>query len=90
MKKGYNLAKIFKKKIQMYFLCKQRLTGGYHSSQFILGAECAALNGIWTVNRVFMISGSNFFEANKRKIVEKRDSHAWSILTSLHANSCLN
>lgn len=60
MKKGYNLAKIFKKKIQMYFLCKQRLTGGYHSSQFILGAECAALNGIWTVNRVFMISGSNF------------------------------
>ena len=46
MKKGYNLAKIFKKKIQMYFLCKQRLTGGYHSSQFISGAECAALNGI--------------------------------------------
>lgn len=46
MKKGYNLAKIFKKTMQMYFLCKQRLTGGYHFSQFIVGAECAALNGI--------------------------------------------
>lgn len=70
MKKGYNLAKIFKKKIQMYFLCKQRLTGGYHSSQFILGAECAALNGIWTVNRVFMISGSNFLRQIKRKLLK--------------------
>ena len=31
-----------------------------------------------------------FLEVKKRKIVEKRDSHAWSILTSLHAYSCLN
>lgn len=70
MKKGYNLAKIFQKKIQMYFLCKQRLTGGYHFSQFTVGAECAALNGIWTVNRVFMISGSTFLRQIKGKLLK--------------------
>ena len=70
MKKGFNLAKIFKKTMQMYFLCKQRLTGGYHFSQFVAGAECAALNGIWTVNRVFIIWGSNFLRQIKEKLLK--------------------